>query len=86
MEKDTIKIINENGEMECKVLFTTHLDDFKKDYVIFVLPNEEISAAVYNKSDDSSEGALSDVETDEEWAQLGEMLDSYFDALESDEE
>lgn len=85
MDIDTIKIIKDNETIECKVLFTTHLDDFKRDYVVFVMPDEEISAARYEKADDSSEGILSDIETDEEWKELGEMLDSYFDALEGEE-
>lgn len=85
MEMDKITITKDNVEMECHVLFTTHLEEFNKDYVVFVMPDEEISAAVYEKADDKAEGVLSDIETDEEWKQLGEMLDSYFDALEGDE-
>lgn len=82
MEIDKITITKDNVEMECRVLFTTHLEEFNKDYVVFVMPDEEISAAVYEKDDDKADGVLSDIETDEEWKQLGEMLDSYFEALE----
>lgn len=85
MDSDIIQFTVGDKEITARVLLTTHLDEFNKDYVIFVMENEEISAAVYEKDENSSEGYLSDIETDEEWKELGEVLDSYFDALEDNE-
>ncbi len=66
-------------EVEAYVLFTCHLEETGKNYVVFVAENpqtnvKEVSAAVYEETDELN-GNLSPVETDEEW----EILDDYFD-------
>ena len=86
----TLTIIDENGkEVACEILFTYHSDEFNKDYVLFFPKgadekgeNVEINAAVY-----TDDGELFDVETDEEWEMLEEVLAEFEeDNLLADEE
>ena len=86
MEDNQLTIIDENGnERVCEILFTHKANG--KNYVVFeFLDTEEISAAIYTPEEDSEEGFLSDIETDEEWDMLDELLDSFYDSLEQSEE
>ncbi len=86
----TLTIIDENGkEVACEILFTFHSDEFNKNYVLFFAKgadekgeNVEINAAVY-----ADDGELFDVETDEEWEMLEEVLAEFEeDNLLADEE
>jgi uncharacterized protein YrzB (UPF0473 family) len=84
----TMTIFDEDGkEVECEILFTYHSDEFNKDYVLFYKKGDyeneeiEINAAIY------TENELFDIETDEEWAMIEEVLaDFQEDELLADEE
>lgn len=71
----TMTIFDEDGkEVECEILFTYHSDEFNKDYVLFYKKGDdeneeiEINAAIY------TENELFEIETDEEWAMIEEVL------------
>lgn len=76
-----ITVIDENdNEIEMEILFTFDSDEFNKSYVLYFNPLEE-EPEVYASSFDD-EGNLSAVETDEEWAMIEEVYNTFM----SDEE
>lgn len=86
LKEDQIVVTNEDGtEVVCNILFTHEAND--KHYVVFEFADsEEISAAIYEAGDDEEEGTFLDIETDEEWEMLDELLQSYFDEMEAEED
>ncbi len=87
MLKDNQMIVTnaEGEESVCEILFTHEHDG--KNYVVFeFLDSHEVSAALYTPGESEDEGTFSDIETDEEWDMLDEVLQSYFDNLEDEEE
>lgn len=78
MEDRTLTITTDSGEeILCEILFTTHLAEFNKDYVVFVEKGtNNASAAIYKPTGDG-EGQLEQITTEEEWAALEELLDKY---------
>lgn len=80
MTDRTITITTEKGEeILCDILFTTHSEEFNKDYVVFVKrDSNEASAAAYIPNEDGT-GRLDAVETDEEWAMLEDLLNDYIE-------
>ncbi len=84
MNEEKLVIIKDNEESLATILFTYKKGE--KNYVVFEFDEtEEISAAVFQSSEDEKEGILSDIETDEEWDMIDEVLQQYFDELESEE-
>lgn len=90
--ENTLIYIDEDGnEVLCEILFTFDSDEFGKSYVLFYpvgTENDEeieVIAASYMPEDDGSVGELHDIETDEEWDMIEEVLDTYADS-EMDEE
>ncbi|MDL2292989.1 DUF1292 domain-containing protein [Acholeplasma sp. OttesenSCG-928-E16] len=83
---DQMVVVLEDGtELVCDIIFTHEAND--KNYVVFAFPdNDEISAAVYVPGEDGTDGEFLDIETDEEWNMLDELLDAYFDELDALEE
>lgn len=87
MLKDNQMIVTnaEGDESVCEILFTHEHEG--KNYVIFeFLDTHEVSAALYTPGETEDEGTFSDIETDEEWDMLDEVLQSYFDNLEDEED
>ena len=87
MLKDNQLIITnpEGEESVCEIILTHEHNG--KNYVIFeFLDSHEVSAAVYTPDTEGDEGFLSDIETDEEWDMLDEVLDQYFSQLENEED
>ena len=87
MLKDNQMIVTnaEGEESVCEILFTHEHEG--KNYVIFeFLDTHEVSAALYTPGETEDEGSFSDIETDEEWDMLDEVLQSYFDNLEDEED
>ena len=72
MEDRTLTITTDSGEeILCEILFTTHSEEFNKDYVVFVEKGTNTaSAAIYNAND-------------KEWTMLEEMLDDYYNNQEN---
>ncbi|MBQ9781611.1 MAG: DUF1292 domain-containing protein [Clostridia bacterium] len=71
-------IVNENGEeVTVSILFTTNLEGYTDDYVVFVEDDTDvISAARYVPTSDT-EGEFLPIESDDEWEKLQELLDKY---------
>ena len=87
MKENEIVIVKDDGtEVVCEILFTHEANG--KNYVLFTMPDEEeIMAARYvPHADGSEDGDLLDIETDEEWDMLEELLDQYFEDLEESDE
>ena len=53
MEDRTLTITTDSGEeILCEILFTTHSEEFNKDYVVFVEKGTNtVSAAIYYAND-----------------------------------
>lgn len=86
MVKDNhLTYIDENGEeVLCEILFTYHSDEFNKDYVLFYPVGSEeedeieVLAASYTPDPEGDGiGKLHDIETDEEWAMIEELLEQF---------
>ncbi|MCD4826451.1 MAG: DUF1292 domain-containing protein [Acholeplasmataceae bacterium] len=86
MDDNKLTLVGEDGnETVCEIILT-HEHQGKK-YVIFeFMDSKEISAAQYvPDTKDESEGTFLDIETDEEWEMLDEVLEKFFDELEAEE-
>lgn len=83
--ENKLTYIDENGnEVLCEVLFTFNSEEFGKNYVLFYPVGSEdedgninVMAAAYVEGPDGNVGELSNVETDEEWDLIEEMLESF---------
>ncbi|MDY0074331.1 MAG: DUF1292 domain-containing protein [Acholeplasmataceae bacterium] len=87
MLKDNQMIVtNENGdEAICDILFTHEANG--KHYVVFeFVDTHDVSAAIYLPGESADEGTFADIETDEEWDMLDQVLQSYYDELEDEDE
>ncbi len=85
MTDKMITIIQDNEERVAEIILTYFNEDTNKNYVIFeFLDTGEVSAAIYTEENEF-EGTFSDIETEEEWDILEEILAEYYDSLEEDE-
>ena len=82
MEERTFTVIDEEGrEVEYEVVLTFKNPDNNKSYVIYKLPdedNDEVFAAMYDEENKLG-GNLLQIETDEEWDMLDEVLNSFIE-------
>ncbi len=80
-------IVNEDGEeVTVTILFTTNLDGYTDDYVVFSEDDTGvISAARYIPTNDT-EGEFLPVESDDEWEKLQELLDKYDESYGEDDD
>lgn len=78
MNESVFYVKDENGESkEMQILFTFMDERSEKNYVVFVDPedeSEEIFASGYDK-----DGSLIQIETDEEWEMVNEVLSAFFE-------
>lgn len=90
-----ITVVDENGnEQLYEVLFTFDSEEFDKSYVLYFPvgaeedENEEIEihASAYVQNEEGVEGSLQPIETDEEWDLIEEMLNTFLDEEEEEEE
>jgi uncharacterized protein YrzB (UPF0473 family) len=93
--ENQITIVDENGnEQLCEVLFTFESPETKKSYVLFQpvgadVDDEdgpEIHAYAFNPTDEGGDGELIPIETEEEWDMVEEMLNTFYDEQEDEEE
>ncbi len=85
MEDKYITIIQEDGERVAEIILTYFHEETNKKYVVFeFVDTKEVSAAIYVEENEY-EGNFLDIETDEEWDMLDEILEDYYDSLEEDE-
>lgn len=87
MDDNKLTIIYDGEEVMADILFTHYSETFAKNYVVFqFVDKDEVSAAVFVETEDG-EGYFEDVETDEEWEMLDELLENYMgEDLESDDD
>ena len=82
MEEKTFTVVDENGEEKTfEVVLTFNSEDFDKSYVIYKLPgdeSEEVFAAIFDEEAKDG-GNLIQIETEEEWNMLEEVLESFLD-------
>ena len=93
--QQNITVIDDQGnEQLCEVLFTFENEEFSKSYVLYYPlgadedENEEIEihASAFTPSEDGKDGDLLPIETDEEWAMIEEMLNTFLDEEEEEDE
>jgi uncharacterized protein YrzB (UPF0473 family) len=90
-----ITVIDENGnETLCEILLTFDSEQFGKSYVLYTPvgsddENEEeeleIHAYSYNPGEGEEGGELMPIETEEEWDMIEEMVNTFFDEQEEEE-
>ncbi|AYC29706.1 DUF1292 domain-containing protein [Paenisporosarcina cavernae] len=92
--QENITVVDENGnEQLCEVLFTFESEEFEKSYVLYypVGADEdedgeiEIHASAFMPNEDGTDGELLPIETDEEWEMIEEMLNTFLDEEEEEE-
>mgnify|MGYP006306428989 CR=1 FL=1 len=87
IKEDTLILTDELGnEMVARIILTFESEAFEKSYVVYQLEddeNGEYHAASFDP-EDGDEGQLGQIETDEEWDLVEEVLESFLD--EEDEE
>lgn len=90
-DHEYITLVDEDGNEELyQILLTFESEEFEKSYVL-VHPTStedqeeevEIFAFSYTEADGGLEGQLGDIETDEEWDMIEEVLGAF---IEEDEE
>lgn len=83
MEEKLDKIIFEDEDgtkTELTILLTYHSDTFNKDYVVFYEENGDLVAGIVDEN-----GNISDVETQEEYDELDEIIDEYLSSKDKEE-
>jgi len=82
MEEKTFTVVDDQGvEKEFEVVLTFNSEDFGKSYVIYKMPDdesEEVFAAIFDENAKDG-GNLVQVESEEEWNMLEEVLESFLD-------
>ncbi|GIN60358.1 UPF0473 protein YrzB [Robertmurraya siralis] len=85
---NNITVIDEEGnEQLCEILFTFDSDEFGKSYVLYYPIGEddsddeeiEIHASAFVPSEDTNDGDLQPIETEEEWDLIEEMLNTFLE-------
>ncbi len=86
---DLLIVTDENGEeLECVIVMTFESEDFGKSYVVYRIKDDETGeyfAASFDP-EDTDEGQLVPIETDEEWDLVEEVLESFLEDEEEKEE
>ena len=80
--ENQLTFIDEQGnEVLCEILFTFNSEEFNKNYVLFYPVGSEdedgnldVMAASYVENEDGTCGELHDIETDEEWELIEDVL------------
>jgi uncharacterized protein YrzB (UPF0473 family) len=82
MDEKTFTVIDEDGnEILYEVVLTFKSDETEKSYVIYKLPGddqEEVFAAIYDE-DAKDGGNLIQIETDQEWDMVEEVLNTFLE-------
>lgn len=89
-EDEFITLVDEEGNEELYEILLTfdETDDFNKSYVLVIPANAaeedvEVFAFSYEEENGGLDGKLSEIETDEEWDMIEEVLGAF---IEEDEE
>lgn len=87
MELDDNKMViadEEGNEHIVTILFTYHHDERNRDYVVFIEDEDEENAVVMIYDEET--GDLSPIEDDDEYEEVLEVYNAYFDEEEASEE
>ncbi|MBS7344474.1 MAG: DUF1292 domain-containing protein [Caryophanon sp.] len=88
MEEQTFTIQNEAGEaVTCHVVFT--FDAEERSYVLFTIDGDEtgqLSALRYVLNENGEVSDFEDIETEEEWAMVEEVMNTLMDEFSQDQQ
>ena len=80
-----ITIVNEkNEEIKCEILFTYFSEEYGHHYVVFKAPDGETCGAAIYTEEGEGKGRLDQIENDEEWAMLEEVLNDWAESQDSE--
>ncbi|MDX9807208.1 MAG: DUF1292 domain-containing protein [Acholeplasma sp.] len=86
MDDNKLTIVYDGEEVMADILFTHYSEQTEKNYVVFQFSDrDEVSAAVFVETE-NGEGYFEDVQTDEEWEMLDELLQNYLGDDQDDED
>ncbi len=89
MNDDILVVTDELGEeLECIIIMTFESEEFEKNYLVYQIKGDESGeyfAASFNP-EDGDEGQLYQIETDEEWDLVEEVLENFLEDEEEKEE
>jgi len=89
LREDQIVLTDELGnEMVARIILTFESEEFQKSYVVYQFEDDEegeFHAASFNP-EDGEEGQLGQIESDEEWDLVEEVLESFLEDEEETEE
>ena len=74
-DKSIIVIDENNNEIEMEILFTFEDENFNKNYVLYVDPNDESGEVFVSVYDES--GTLSEITDEKEWEMIEEVFDAF---------
>lgn len=78
MANRIMKVIDENGnEKQMQILFTTSLEQFKKNYVFYIdseAENKQVYVSQYNDN-----GHLENITDENEWAELEKVFNQFIE-------
>ena len=89
MNDDILVVTDELGnELECIIIMTFESEEFDKSYVVYQIKGDESGeyfAASFDP-EDGEEGQLYQIESDEEWDLVEEVLENFLEDEEEDED
>lgn len=84
MLENKIIVVNDSGEeIEMEILFTFESDDYARQYVLYIDPEDEsgeVFASAYTE-----EGELIEINDDKEWEMIEEVFEAFVIKTEEDE-
>ena len=84
MEKQYITLVNEDGsETKAEVLFTYYSEEFNKNYVVFLPEDSPSDVAAASFVENGNQGTLEQIESDEEWELIADLLEQYVAQLDA---
>ena len=95
-EMNMLTVINEEGkEIECEILFTFDSAEYQKDYVVYMPIGDEyvdedgypeIHVSSYTSHENGEGGGLEPIEDEAEWEMIEEVVASFIEEQEADDE
>ena len=94
LEENQLTVVDEEGnELLCEILFTFDSEEYNKSYVVYYPIGAEgddeeldLHVSAYVPTEDEEGGDLLPVETDEEWDMIEEVINTFLESEEAEEE
>ena len=84
MNDNTFTLIdNEGKEVKAQILFTYYSEEFNKNYVVFLPEDSPSDVAAASFVENGNQGTLEQIETEEEWELIADLLEQYVSQLEA---